>query len=361
MFWHKTYQQKRRFTSEELEDITSQRRKESGSWSEEPEFIKETLNSLEEVCDGKPSSQICETHLRNDKLGIYDDTSALSPENKSKRNEEQRKTLQFSETITLYDTFQSKSAISQSPPLSMTEMVAENQAFTGLSHETLEKNSAQLSEENQKGLGLGSDNFTVNLKAKGLQEFPKDILKIKYVKYLYLDETQIKSFKGADSGDLLGLEILSLQGNGLSSFLSEIQLLHNLKILNVSHNQISHIPKEISQVGNIRQLFFNNNYIENFPSGLESLGNLEILSLAKNNLRHIPDILSSLKNLTVLNLEYNQLTIFPKALCFLPKLISLNLTGNLISSLPKEIRELKRLEKLLLDHNQLTFLAVEIF
>lgn len=235
-------------TSEELEDLTSQFRKESRSrLVEKSGVIKETSNSLKEASDGTTSNQICKVRPRKNTLGICDDTSTSSSGSKSKRNEEQRKTLQFSETIATYDSLQSKSEISQSSSLSVTKMSAEYQAFVdSLTHETLEKISPQLSEENQKGLGLGSDKFTVNLKAKGLQEFPKDILKIKYVKYLYLDENEIKSFKGADSSDLLGLEILTMQENGLSSLPCEIQLLHNLKLLNVSHNQISHIPKEIS-------------------------------------------------------------------------------------------------------------------
>ncbi|XP_054420166.1 leucine-rich repeat and death domain-containing protein 1 [Pteronotus mesoamericanus] len=347
--------------SGEAEDITSQFRKESKSQlAEEPGFIKETSDLLRKISDGKPSHQICETHPGMDTLDIHDDTATFFSESKSRRNEEQRKT-QVSETGTTYGSLQSTNETSQSPSLSVSEMTAEYQASIDLlSHGILGKISPRLFEKNEKELDLGSDNFTVNLKAKGLQEFPEDILKIKYVKYLYLDENQIKSFKGANLGDLLGLEILSLQNNELSSLPSEIQLLQNLRIFNISHNQISHIPKEISQLRNIRQLFLNNNYIENFPD-LENLRNLEILSLAENKLRHIPDTLSSLKNLSVLNLEYNQLTIFPKVLCFLPKLISLNLTGNLISSLPKEIKELKNLGKLLMEHNKLTFLPVQIF
>lgn len=117
---------------------------------------------------------------------------------------------------------------------------------------------------NQKGFDVESDNFRVNLNAKGLQEFPVDIVKVKYVKYLHLDKNQIKTFQGVDPGDLLGLEILSLQENGLSSIPLEIQLFHNLKILNVSYNEISHIPKELLQLGNMRQLLLNSNHIDTY-------------------------------------------------------------------------------------------------
>lgn len=48
---------------------------------------------------------------------------------------------------------------------------------------------------------------------------------------------------------MLGLEILSIQKNGLSTLPSEIQLLHNLKLLNVSYNQISHILKKYHSLG----------------------------------------------------------------------------------------------------------------
>ncbi|KAG5210122.1 hypothetical protein JEQ12_015316 [Ovis aries] len=170
-------------TSEELEDIISQFRKESRSRSvEESGLTKETSNLLKEDFDETSSNQIYEKHPRKNTFAIHDDTSTSSSGSKSKKNEEQRKTLQFSETIATYDSLQSKTGISQSSSLSETEMRAEYQAFVdSLSHETLGKISPQLSEENQEGSGFPSDNFTVNLKARGLQEFPKDILKVHYL------------------------------------------------------------------------------------------------------------------------------------------------------------------------------------
>ena len=135
-------------TSEELEDIISQYRKESRSRSvEESGLTKETSNLLKEDSDETSSNQIYETHPRKNTLAIHDDTSTSSSGSKSKKNEEQRKSLQFSETITTYDSLQSKTGISQSSSLSETEMRAEYQAFVdSLSHETLGKISPQLSE-----------------------------------------------------------------------------------------------------------------------------------------------------------------------------------------------------------------------
>ena len=121
-------------TSEELEDIISRYRKESRSRSvEESGLTKETSNLLKEDSDETSSNQIYETHPSKNTL-------ASSSGSKSKKNEEQRKSLQFSETITTYDSLQSKTGISQNSSLSETEMRAEYQAFVdSLSHETLGK------------------------------------------------------------------------------------------------------------------------------------------------------------------------------------------------------------------------------
>ena len=79
-------------TSEELEDIISQFRKESRSRSvEESGLTKETSNLSKEDFDETSSNQIYEKHPRKNTFAIHDDTSTSSSGSKSKKNEEQRK------------------------------------------------------------------------------------------------------------------------------------------------------------------------------------------------------------------------------------------------------------------------------
>lgn len=74
---------------EELEDIISQFSKEFRFWLvEEFGFIKEILNSLTEVFDGKFFNQICEIFFRKEALSIYDDILTFFFGSKFKRNEE---------------------------------------------------------------------------------------------------------------------------------------------------------------------------------------------------------------------------------------------------------------------------------
>lgn len=83
-------------TSEELEDIIDQFRKESRSRSvEESGLTKETSNLLRKILMRHLPTKFMKSIHRKNTFAIHDDTSTSSSGNASKKNEEQRKTLNF--------------------------------------------------------------------------------------------------------------------------------------------------------------------------------------------------------------------------------------------------------------------------
>nr|XP_044623350.1 leucine-rich repeat and death domain-containing protein 1 isoform X2 [Equus asinus] len=298
-------------TSEELEDITSQFSKESRSWSvEEPGFTKETSNSLTEASDGKPSNQICETPPRKEALSIHDDTSTSSSGSKSKRNEEQRKTRQFSETIPRYDSSQSKTEISQSPSLSVTEMTAEYQAFIdSLSDETLGKISPQVFEENQKGLGSESENQ--------IQKIPSEICNLKGIQKLNISSNQFIYFP-IELCQLKSLEELNIsQTNGrkLTRLPEELSNMTQLKGLDISNNAVREIPRNIGELRSLVSLNACNNQISYLPPSFLYLSDLQQLDLSGNNLTALPTGIYKLFSLKEINFDGNPLLRPPMEIC----------------------------------------------
>lgn len=194
---------------------------------EEPEFI-------DEISD--PSNETSPHSGNTDFNQIYESNSSENTEQPSASstsqlngNEETNIEIPFSDTnieevIPLSN--------SESPQSSESSETNEAEEYHPVKFPIGRKFRGRTFNGHHKGFDMESDTFTVHLDAKGLQEFPVDIVKVKYVKYLYLDKNQIKTFQGADPGDLLGLETLSLQENGLSSIPQEIQLFHNLKKIN---------------------------------------------------------------------------------------------------------------------------------
>ncbi|KAM3821018.1 leucine-rich repeat and death domain-containing protein 1 [Vipera latastei] len=203
------------------------------------------------------------------------------------------------------------------------------------------------------------DEFTVQLHTRGLIEVPSGIFDTKKLKFLNLNNNEIKTLP-KEIGLLKNLEILSMEGNQLTSLPPEICLLKKLRTLNLSYNQISSFPQNFSELSRLRCLLLSHNNIEKINFALEKLERLEMLELSGNNVT-LPDSISTMNKLNALLLNSCNISIFPKIICYIPNLNKLSLSENQIQSLPKEIKELKSLKDFSLSNNKLTFLPVQLF
>ncbi|SVE48815.1 uncharacterized protein METZ01_LOCUS501669, partial [marine metagenome] len=113
-------------------------------------------------------------------------------------------------------------------------------------------------------------------------------------------------------------QAIGIEG-GLPEIPPEIGQLINLKYLGLENNQIKgEIPPEIGQLDNLEYLFLSNNQLTGgIPSEIGNLPNLQVLALGYNQLTgSVPSEIGNLINLFDLWLADNQLTgTIPEEIC----------------------------------------------
>ncbi len=155
------------------------------------------------------------------------------------------------------------------------------------------------------------------------------------------------------SGDLLGIQRLSLAEN-LSSFPLEIlTLADSLEILDLSNNQLTFLPKEFAKLKKLKIFFASNNPFETLPEVLGECENLEMVGFKSNKINHVPE--NSLpEKLRWLILTDNLIKVLPDTLGERPRLQKLALAGNKLTELPLTMSQLTNLALVRISANNLT-------
>ena len=83
-------------------------------------------------------------------------------------------------------------------------------------------------------------------------------------------------------------------------FPRDILKLKNLKELYITHNKIKNIPEDISKLTKLEKLNLCNNEITNLPKSITYLEKLKELEVFGNNIQKIPEEIGNLKNLELL-------------------------------------------------------------
>lgn len=107
---------------------------------------------------------------------------------------------------------------------------------------------------------------------------------------------------------------LSLKGEGLKYFPTEITYFRNLQVLNLSDNKIKEIPSSIGDLKNLEVVILAQNKIRVLPDEMAELDNLVKLYLASNKLVDMPAWVGGLGKLRLLDLAYNAMTDYDIAL-----------------------------------------------
>ncbi len=128
----------------------------------------------------------------------------------------------------------------------------------------------------------------------GLDYFPREILRFKYLKYLALRRNNIANLP-KDIGFLTNLEYLDLRINKLEKLPNSIGLLSKLENLNLSSNNLMEIPKSIGDLISLKELKLNNNKLRDVPECIENLKCLETLNLKANYWITMPECVEKLK------------------------------------------------------------------
>lgn len=181
--------------------------------------------------------------------------------------------------------------------------------------------------------------YKLDLSGRGYTSFPKDVLRLKNLRWMDLGWDDANQNRWMDSGELK---------NHIKVLPPEIKYLQKLEYLNLASNCLTTIPPEIGQLKSLKWLSFRWNDILALPKEIGQLQNLSVLNIAQNRLSQVPQEIGQLAQLSSLSLGHNQLKTFPKAILTCPKLRILHLHQNQLSNLPPEIGNLSKLRRLYL-------------
>lgn len=180
-------------------------------------------------------------------------------------------------------------------------------------------------------LDLGINNFTGVLPELTVSNLSTQITE------LYFDVNKISGSIPAEIGNLINLEIFTLEKNLFTGIIpTSFGKLQNMQVMDLSTNNLSgQIPSSIGNMTLLNKLYFHNNVLEgNIPSSMGNCQNLQYLDMSQSNLSGaIPGQVIGLSSLSRL----------------------LNLSGNSLSgNIPKEVGNLRNIDSLDLSENNLS-------
>jgi len=154
------------------------------------------------------------------------------------------------------------------------------------------------------------------------------------------------------SGELAGIQRLSLAENLTSFPLEILSLADSLEILDLSNNQLTSLPEELTQLKKLKIIFASNNLFKTLPEVLGRCQNLEMVGFKSNSINQVPE--NSLPpKLRWLILTDNKIEVLPESLGERPQLQKLALAGNCLTHLPDNLSKLHKLELVRISANQL--------
>lgn len=161
------------------------------------------------------------------------------------------------------------------------------------------------------------------------------------------------------SGELAGIQRLSLAADLREFPLEILSLADSLEILDLSNNQLTTLPASLAQLKKLKIIFASNNQFTVLPDVLGECDNLEMVGFKANKI-HTVSASALPAKLRWLTLTDNHIESLPESLGQRPRLQKLLLAGNRLRELPKSLGECKNLELLRISANQLTSFPAQI-
>lgn len=145
---------------------------------------------------------------------------------------------------------------------------------------------------NQRKDPLTSTLFSLSYTEKGLTALPAEVI-----------ENKDK------------LNLLDLSVNRFEYFPTDLLFLKSLKVLRLDNNRIKCLPNDFSHLQQLEMLSLSYNLLQYLPSTLCKLPNLYDLNVEFNLINALGPEITDLKSLKVLNINKNRLVLFPSAFC----------------------------------------------
>lgn len=138
-----------------------------------------------------------------------------------------------------------------------------------------------------------------------------------------------KSFEGVELTNLVRLETLELNGNGVSAIPAGVFKLPKLKRISLQKNNMQNISDTpIGHVSTLQIIDLSNNDLATVPDSIGRLTNLKEIYLQGNSIVSLPDSMGELKSLMILNVDGNDLTTLPVSLLKDTPVYRIELAGN---------------------------------
>lgn len=176
-------------------------------------------------------------------------------------------------------------------------------------------------------IGEFKDCKILRLNRNEFQQFPKELLQLKYLEKLNLSSNQFISLTLPEEFENFEfLNELWLEDCHLEEFPLVLSKLMNLRYLWMDNNQIKKIPQDC-YFPKITRFSLSNNQLE-VLGGIVTWKTLESLFLSNNKLKQLSKEIGELKELRNVNLSNNQITSLPATLGFLEKIGKWEISGN---------------------------------
>jgi hypothetical protein len=155
------------------------------------------------------------------------------------------------------------------------------------------------------------------------------------------------------SGELIGIQRLTLSEKLTSFPLEILSLADSLEILDLSNNQLTSLPNEFAKLTKLKIIFASNNRFVTLPEVLGQCDNLEMVGFKSNQINQVPANALPVK-LRWLILTDNRIETLPDSLGERLRLQKLALAGNRLVSLPLTLAQSRNLELVRISANKLT-------
>ncbi|KAH8373712.1 hypothetical protein KR200_003297 [Drosophila serrata] len=152
-------------------------------------------------------------------------------------------------------------------------------------------------------------------------------------------------------GNLVRLQVLTLDYNKLDEFPICICRLVSLKFLNVSCNNIVRLPPELGYLTLLETFWCNNTGLLELPVEIRNCERLETLGVRGNPLKKLPESIGALSSLRWFTAENCELEELPLTVALLGSLVHLNLKGNRLRRLPRMLMAMQKLRFVFLNGN----------
>ena len=164
-----------------------------------------------------------------------------------------------------------------------------------------------------------------------------------------------KNFENYSLRNLKKLNFLQLEHGGIEKLPTELEECQNLYALSLGGNCLDVFPSEICSLQKLMGLHFPDNYLSEIPLALENCREIDNVNFSYNLFYELPEVICRLPKINKIDFSFNFLSDLPNYLENVAGTLEwLTLEGNCFTHMPAVVSKLINLESLSFSHNHLS-------